>query len=83
MRNVPATLDIMHKLKAIGCKLSIDGFWHRLLQSQPSPAGSHWTSGVDQSFARAMLASQTNMAIVDTIIRLAGNLNLRVICRGR
>jgi len=37
---------------------------------------------IDQSFVRAMITSQTNMAIVDTIIRLANNLHLRVIAEG-
>ena len=82
MRNVPATLDIMHKLKAIGCKLSIDDFgtgYSSLGYLSRFPLDK---LKIDQSFIRAMLASQTNMAIVDTIIRLAGNLNLRVIAEG-
>ncbi len=82
MRNVPATLDIMHKLKAIGCKLSIDDFgtgYSSLGYLSRFPLDK---LKIDQSFVRAMLASQTNMAIVDTIIRLAGNLNLRVIAEG-
>lgn len=82
MRNVPATLDIMHKLKAIGCRLSIDDFgtgYSSLGYLSRFPLDK---LKIDQSFVRAMLASQTNMAIVDTVIRLAGNLNLRVIAEG-
>ena len=82
MRNVPATLDIMHKLKAIGCKLSIDDFgtgYSSLGYLSRFPLDK---LKIDQSFVRAMLTSQTNMAIVDTIIRLANNLHLRVIAEG-
>ncbi len=82
MRNVPATTDIMHKLKAIGCKLSIDDFgtgYSSLGYLSRFPLDK---LKIDQSFVRAMLASQTNMAIVDTIIKLANNLNLRVIAEG-
>lgn len=82
MRNIPATIDIMHKLKAIGCKLSIDDFgtgYSSLGYLSRFPLDK---LKIDQSFVRAMLASQTNMAIVDTIIKLANNLNLRVIAEG-
>jgi diguanylate cyclase (GGDEF)-like protein len=82
MRNLPATTDIMHKLKAIGCKLSIDDFgtgYSSLGYLSRFPLDK---LKIDQSFIRSMLASQTNMAIVDTIIKLANNLNLRVIAEG-
>jgi diguanylate cyclase (GGDEF)-like protein/PAS domain S-box-containing protein len=82
MQNTPVTLDIMHKLKAIGCKLSIDDFgtgYSSLGYLSRFPIDK---LKIDQSFIRVMLASKINMAIVDTIIRLANNLNLRVIAEG-
>jgi EAL domain-containing protein (putative c-di-GMP-specific phosphodiesterase class I) len=82
MKNIAVTLDIMHKLKAIGCKLSIDDFgtgYSSLGYISRFPLDK---LKIDQSFVRAMLTSQTNMAIVDTIIRLANNLHLRVIAEG-
>ena len=82
MKDIAVTLDIMHKLKAIGCKLSIDDFgtgYSSLGYISRFPLDK---LKIDQSFVRAMLTSQTNMAIVDTIIRLANNLHLRVIAEG-
>ena len=82
MKNIAVTLDTMHKLKAIGCKLSIDDFgtgYSSLGYISRFPLDK---LKIDQSFVRAMLTSQINMAIVDTIIRLANNLNLRVIAEG-
>ena len=82
MKNMPVTLDIMHKLKAIGCKLSIDDFgtgYSSLGYISRFPIDK---LKIDQSFVRAMLASRINMAIVDTVIRLANNLNLQVIAEG-
>lgn len=82
MKNMPITLDIMHKLKAIGCKLSIDDFgtgYSSLGYISRFPIDK---LKIDQSFIRVMLASKINMAIVDTIIRLGNNLNLQVIAEG-
>ncbi len=82
MKDIAVTLDTMHKLKAIGCKLSIDDFgtgYSSLGYISRFPLDK---LKIDQSFVRAMLTSQINMAIVDTIIRLANNLNLRVIAEG-
>ncbi len=82
MKNIPVTLDIMHKLKAIGCKLSIDDFgtgYSSLGYISRFPLDK---LKIDQSFVRAMLTSNINMAIVDTIIRLANNLHLKVIAEG-
>ena len=82
MKNIAVTLDTMHKLKAIGCKLSIDDFgtgYSSLGYISRFPLDK---LKIDQSFVRAMLTSQINMAIVDTIIRLANNLNLKVIAEG-
>ncbi|MGF1460398.1 MAG: putative bifunctional diguanylate cyclase/phosphodiesterase [Leptolyngbyaceae cyanobacterium] len=81
MGDVEAAIDLMLKLRSLGCKLSLDDFgtgYSSLSYLRRFPID---TLKVDQSFVRNMDSSE-DLAIVRTIIDLAHTLGMDVIAEG-
>ena len=82
MGDVEAAIDLMFKLRSLGCKLSLDDFgtgYSSLSYLRRFPID---TLKVDQSFVRNMLQSSEDLAIVRTIVNLAHTLAMDVIAEG-
>lgn len=82
MKDAVAAIAEMHKLKLKGFRLSIDDFgtgYSSLNYLSRFPIDK---LKIDQTFVRSMMVSQTDMKIVESIITLGKNLNLRIIAEG-
>ncbi|MEM9818696.1 MAG: EAL domain-containing protein [Cyanobacteria bacterium P01_D01_bin.6] len=82
MGDVEAAIDLMFKLRSLGCRLSLDDFgtgYSSLSYLRRFPID---TLKVDQSFVRNMLQSPEDLAIVRTIVNLAHTLAMDVIAEG-
>ncbi|NEQ45165.1 MAG: EAL domain-containing protein [Leptolyngbya sp. SIOISBB] len=82
MGDVEAAIDLMFKLRSLGCKLSLDDFgtgYSSLSYLRRFPID---TLKVDQSFVRNMQSSSEDLAIVRTIVDLAHTLAMDVIAEG-
>lgn len=81
MGDVEAAIDLMFKLRSLGCKLSLDDFgtgYSSLSYLRRFPID---TLKVDQSFVRNMHSAE-DFAIVRTIVDLAHTLGMDVIAEG-
>jgi diguanylate cyclase (GGDEF)-like protein len=81
MGDVEAAIDLMFKLRSLGCKLSLDDFgtgYSSLSYLRRFPID---TLKVDQSFVRNMNSAE-DFAIVRTIVDLAHTLGMDVIAEG-
>ncbi len=82
MGNVEAAIDLMLRIKSLGCKISLDDFgtgYSSLSQLRRLPLD---TLKVDQSFVRAMGNSREDLAIVEMVINLSHILGMEVIAEG-
>ncbi len=82
MGNVEAAIDLMLRIKALGCKISLDDFgtgYSSLSQLRRLPLD---TLKVDQSFVRTMGDSREDLAIVEMVINLSHILGMEVIAEG-
>lgn len=82
MGNVEAAIDLMLRIKSLGCKISLDDFgtgYSSLSQLRRLPLD---TLKVDQSFVRAMGDSREDLAIVEMVINLSHILAIEVIAEG-
>jgi len=82
MQNIGDTLDKLKALKDLGVRVAIDDFgtgYSSLNYLKRFPLD---TLKIDQSFVRDICTDANDAAIVQTIIVLANNLNLRVMAEG-
>jgi diguanylate cyclase (GGDEF)-like protein/PAS domain S-box-containing protein len=82
MEDVPATIDLLNKLKALGISLSVDDFgtgYSSLNYLHRFPIDK---LKIDKSFVSNMLADSNNLAITRTIISLGHTLGLKVVAEG-
>lgn len=82
MHDVDFTIPTMRRLRAMGIRIAIDDFgtgYSSLSYLRRFPIT---TLKVDRSFVNDVLSDAEDAAIVDTIIVLAHNLNLKVIVEG-
>ena len=79
--NIDATVTMMHKLAALGVRFSIDDFgtgYSSLAYIRRLPLHE---IKIDRSFVKS-LPQEDDIAIVQTIIAMAKNLNLKVVAEG-
>lgn len=82
IQNSKSAISTMHKLKSMGIHLSIDDFgtgYSSLSYLKLFPID---TLKIDQYFTRNIHADVKDAALVDTIIKMAHNLELNVIAEG-
>ncbi|EGV30312.1 diguanylate cyclase/phosphodiesterase with PAS/PAC sensor(s) [Thiorhodococcus drewsii AZ1] len=82
MDNRDLTLQALADLKAMGIRLSIDDFgtgYSSLVYLKRFPVGQ---LKIDRSFVRDLLEDRGDAAICETIIALAGHLDLEVVAEG-
>ncbi|NJN20067.1 MAG: EAL domain-containing protein [Leptolyngbya sp. RL_3_1] len=82
MGDVEAAIDLMLRLRALGCRLSLDDFgtgYSSLSYLRRFPID---TLKIDQSFVRNMGQSSEDLAIVRTVVNLAHTLGMEVIAEG-
>ncbi len=82
MKNVPSTLELMKKFKAMGLRLAIDDFgtgYSSLNYLKQFPIDK---LKIDQSFVRNIVFDPSDAAIVQAIIALARSLGLSTIAEG-
>lgn len=82
VQNPQTAIPFMHELKAMGIKISLDDFgtgYSSLNYLKDFPLD---TLKIDKSFIQTIHQSPKDMAVVDTIIHMALNLNLNVIAEG-
>jgi diguanylate cyclase (GGDEF)-like protein len=82
MANIRHSIDTMHQLKQLGIRFSIDDFgtgYSSLSYLHQLPIDE---LKIDQSFVRNISASSENEVIVDTIIVMAQQLNLKIVAEG-
>lgn len=82
MVDAAAALDLLHRLSAMGLKLSIDDFgtgYSSLAYLKKLPVQA---VKIDKSFIMGMMKDENDRAIVNTGIDLAHNLGLQVVAEG-
>lgn len=82
MHNVESTLQTVQTLKSLGVQLSIDDFGTGYSSLAYLKRFAVDTLKIDQSFVRDILQDQEDAIIVNTIIQMAKNLNLKTIAEG-
>lgn len=82
MHNVETTLQTVQSLKALGIQLSIDDFGTGYSSLAYLKRFAVDKLKIDQSFVRDILVDQEDTVIVQTIIQMAKNLNLKTIAEG-
>ena len=82
MANIHHSIDTMHQLKQLGIRFSVDDFgtgYSSLSYLHQLPIDE---LKIDQSFVRNISSSSENGVIVDTIIVMAQQLNLKIVAEG-
>jgi len=82
MHHTDHTLEVMSRLKRLGCLLSIDDFgtgYSSLSYLQKFPLD---ILKIDRSFVTDIESNKTHRALVTAIITMSRSLNLKVICEG-
>jgi len=82
MHNTETTLECVHNLKRLGIQLSIDDFGTGYSSLAYLKRFAVDKLKIDQSFVRDILKDQEDAVIVQTIIQMAKNLNLKSIAEG-
>jgi diguanylate cyclase (GGDEF)-like protein/PAS domain S-box-containing protein len=82
MRNIEHTLQSVQALKSLGVQLSIDDFGTGYSSLAYLKRFAVDKLKIDQSFVRDIVLDQEDSVIVQTIIQMAKNLNLRTIAEG-
>lgn len=82
MQDIDFTLNILEELKAMGIKIAIDDFGTGYSSLNYLKRFPIHTLKIDRSFVCDVLSNPQDAAIVDTIIVLAQNLNLRTVAEG-
>jgi diguanylate cyclase (GGDEF)-like protein len=82
MANIRHSIDTMHQLKQLGIRFSVDDFgtgYSSLSYLHQLPIDE---LKIDQSFVRNISSTSENEVIVDTIIVMAKQLNLKIVAEG-
>ena len=82
MTDVTASLKVLHEIKALGIKISVDDFgtgYSSLSYLKDLPLD---TLKIDKSFTDDIVLHTDKAPIVQTIIALAKNLNLKIVAEG-
>ncbi|MBX9936480.1 MAG: EAL domain-containing protein [Burkholderiaceae bacterium] len=82
LQDVDVTIKTLHRLKALGVKLSIDDFGTGYSSLSYLKRLAVDKLKIDQSFVRDMLTDNDGAAIVRAIVQLGHNLQLTVIAEG-
>jgi len=82
MENVQAASDILHQLKSIGVKLSIDDFGTGFSSLSYLHRFPFDTIKIDRSFVSRMNTDKDSHSIVETIITLANKLGKSIVAEG-
>ena len=82
MHDVETTLQSVQNLKSLGVQLSIDDFGTGYSSLSYLKRFAVDKLKIDQSFVRGVLEQKEDSAIVNTIIQMAKNLNLKTIAEG-
>jgi len=82
LQDAEATLDTVHRLKALGVKLSVDDFGTGYSSLAYLKRFAVDKLKIDQSFVRDLLTDPDDAAIVRAIIQMAHSLKLRTIAEG-
>jgi diguanylate cyclase (GGDEF)-like protein/PAS domain S-box-containing protein len=82
IQDADKALDTLHRLKAMGMKLSIDDFGTGYSSLSYLKRFNVDKLKIDQSFVRDMANNRNDAAIVQAIIQMARSLNLQVIAEG-
>jgi EAL domain-containing protein (putative c-di-GMP-specific phosphodiesterase class I) len=82
MHDADNTLQSVRNLKALGVQLSIDDFGTGYSSLSYLKQFAVDKLKIDQSFVRDILQDQEDAVIVQTIIQMAKNLNLKTIAEG-
>ncbi|MDD2830043.1 MAG: EAL domain-containing protein [Sulfuricurvum sp.] len=82
MQDIESTLETVHNLKALGIQFSIDDFGTGYSSLAYLKRFAVDKLKIDQSFVRDIVQDQEDAAIVNTIIQMAKNLNLKTIAEG-
>jgi EAL domain-containing protein (putative c-di-GMP-specific phosphodiesterase class I) len=82
MTDVTASLKVLHEIKSLGVKISVDDFgtgYSSLSYLKDLPLD---TLKIDKSFTDDIILHTDKAPIVQTIIALAKNLNLKIVAEG-
>jgi diguanylate cyclase (GGDEF)-like protein len=82
VENIDYTIDILNKLHEMGVKIAIDDFGTGYSSLNYIKRFALNTLKIDKSFIDDFINNSKNRAIVNTIITLAHNLNLKVVAEG-
>lgn len=82
MQNTEQTIEILNKLKKLGVKISLDDFGKGFSSLSYLTDFSFDVLKIDRSFIQKVLIDEKSAAIVNTVINLAHQLNLRVVAEG-
>lgn len=82
IQDTDKALDTLHRMKAMGMKLSIDDFGTGYSSLSYLKRFNVDKLKIDQSFVRDMVDNKNDAAIVQAIIQMARSLNLQVIAEG-
>ena len=82
VENIDYTINVLNKLKEIGVRTSIDDFGTGYSSLNYIKEFAINTLKIDKTFIDEFITDSNNRAIVNTIITLAHNLNLKVVAEG-
>jgi len=82
MENPERTIGLLDQLYGLGLHLAIDDLGTGYSSLSALPQFPISTLKIDKSFFRAVVSNPAAATIVDTIVRLGGNLNMDVVAEG-